>query len=262
MSFRDKLKKKCLSCGKLFTPTPHLGRKYRWHKEYCSKDCYFKDKGGTLKICRHCGNQFYVDKQFKNAKNVFCSKACRDIALGEQVCQQCGAIFGSEKFLPLCRDCFDLKFITKCQNCGKPIKKNRKYIVNSKNYDILEDKIGFGRKRLQHRFIKSEMVYCSTKCAIEQEKPYYYEGIGDEIYPSEFNETLKEKVRNRDNNKCQLCGAKWGLIEHHIDYNKENNEPYNIITLCMTCHPKTNFKRKWWVQLFSNYVIQWFGETV
>lgn len=256
-------KKTCLTCGNLFYPSKSLRKKDEWRKKFCSYICCMQSKkGNILKTCKHCGKNVYIDKKFKNAKNIFCTKTCKDMALNEQICKQCGQKFRHTKIVPLCPDCFDLKFITKCQNCGKPIKKNRKYIVSPKNYDILEDKIRFGKKRLQHRFIKSEMIYCNTKCAIEQERPYYYEGIGDEVYPIEFNELLKSKIRKRDSNQCQLCGAKWGLRIHHIDYNKENNTPTNLITLCLSCHPKTNYKRKQWVKLFSNYVIEWFGETI
>jgi len=253
---------RCLTCNEKFIPTPSLLKKDAWNKKYCSKDCYKLSKEGTVvKECQRCGKPTPLEEKHAHYTTVFCSDYCRTLALREQTCENCGKQFSYRIFVPFCQDCYDMEFVTKCQNCGKPVKKNRKYIVNIKNYDMLEN-IGFGKKRLNHRFIKSEMIYCSTKCAIEQERPYYYEGIGDEVYPVEFNESLKEKIKKRDSFQCQLCGAKWGLVEHHIDYNKENNKPINLITLCMSCHSKTNFKRKWWVKLFSKYVIEWFGETI
>ena len=32
---------------------------------------------------------------------------------------------------------------------------------------------------------------------------------------------------------------------HHIDYDKYNNDENNLITLCCSCHGKSNRDRKW-----------------
>ena len=50
------------------------------------------------------------------------------------------------------------------------------------------------------------------------------------------------------------------LAIHHIDYDKTNNIPLNLVTLCNSCHTKTNYNRVPWVKLFSNYIIQWHGD--
>jgi hypothetical protein len=64
-------------------------------------------------------------------------------------------------------------------------------------------------------------------------------------YPIEFDNGLKSFIRNRDRHLCQLCektktvnGEE--LIVHHIDYNKYNINPENLISLCRSCHAKTN----------------------
>lgn len=80
-------------------------------------------------------------------------------------------------------------------------------------------------------------------------------GKSFEPYGLEFNEDLKEVVRNRDRRKCFLCektelesGRK--LDCHHIDYDKQNNDPKNLISLCQKCHMKTNYNRKYWINYF------------
>ena len=68
-------------------------------------------------------------------------------------------------------------------------------------------------------------------------------GITKHKYGAGFNNLLKEKIRARDNNHCQYCGKrkyKRELDVHHIDYNKKNNEKTNLISLCGSCHMKTN----------------------
>ena len=56
---------------------------------------------------------------------------------------------------------------------------------------------------------------------------------------------VKEKIRKRDNNICQLCGydgnASQELLSvHHIDFNQTNNNDNNLITLCKSCHAKSH----------------------
>jgi len=70
-------------------------------------------------------------------------------------------------------------------------------------------------------------------------------GASLEHYSYKFNYDLKEKIRKRDNYTCNLCGLKANVV-HHIDYNKQNCKESNLITLCPSCHSKTNFNRDQW----------------
>jgi len=70
-------------------------------------------------------------------------------------------------------------------------------------------------------------------------------GKSFEAYGIEFNEDLKEVIRNRDRRKCQICektelecGEK--LSVHHIDHNKHNNKINNLVSLCRSCHIKVH----------------------
>ena len=80
------------------------------------------------------------------------------------------------------------------------------------------------------------------------------DGLSYEPYEPEFNDTLKEQIRKRDNYACQICGQLQNGIKlhpHHIDYNKKNNKPSNLISLCRSCHAKTNFNREYWTEYFQ-----------
>lgn len=80
--------------------------------------------------------------------------------------------------------------------------------------------------------------------------PNWQGGKSYEPYTIDWTETLKRSIRERDNYICQLC-SQYGKDVHHIDYNKENCEIYNLITLCEGCHGKTNFNRDYWVNYFN-----------
>jgi len=86
------------------------------------------------------------------------------------------------------------------------------------------------------------------------EKCYLWQGGKSfEPYSTDWTKTLKRSIRERDHYTCQLCGAlqeNRAFSVHHIDYDKKNCNPNNLITLCLKCHMKTNFKRNYWVKLF------------
>lgn len=82
-----------------------------------------------------------------------------------------------------------------------------------------------------------------------EKNPRWMGGLSFEPYSLEFNENLKEKIRKRDSYICQICFNKSHLRNlsiHHIDYNKKNNDSNNLISLCISCHTKTNSKRLFW----------------
>jgi len=67
----------------------------------------------------------------------------------------------------------------------------------------------------------------------------------DRQYGWDWTETLRRAVRERDNYTCQVCGKEFAPNGkqphvHHIDYDKEDNNPSNLITLCIGCHMKTS----------------------
>jgi endogenous inhibitor of DNA gyrase (YacG/DUF329 family) len=84
-------------------------------------------------------------------------------------------------------------------------------------------------------------------------------GISPNPWGPEFNRELKNSIRHRDDETCQLCGENSGYSHgrrhsvHHINYDKNNNSPKNLITPCCNCHMKTGFSRDKWQFLFETY---------
>jgi len=108
---------------------------------------------------------------------------------------------------------------------------------------------------------KGRCKSCSKKGKLH---PFWKGGLDLYKYPSEFNIKLKNQIRQRDNYTCQKCHTneikaskifKRKLHVHHIDYNKDNCNENNLITLCANCNLEVNGNRDYWFAYF-NYLLQ------
>lgn len=136
-----------------------------------------------------------------------------------------------------CPDCGkEISLISK--KCGSCCKKDKKFTEQTKQKMSKKAK---GRKLTEE--IKRKMSLSRGGTGIPYENTEY---------GSEFDSSLKEQIRFRDNYKCKICGCSQlengkQLDVHHIDYNKKNNNINNLIALCKSCHMKTNANRDYWI---------------
>lgn len=79
--------------------------------------------------------------------------------------------------------------------------------------------------------------------------PNWKGGISFEPYcPIWKDKEYKNYIKERDNYKClnPACTKKYSVLTiHHIDYNKKNCSPSNLITVCRSCNGIANFDREW-----------------
>lgn len=95
-------------------------------------------------------------------------------------------------------------------------------------------------------------------------------GISFEPYCEVWRDKeYKQDIRNRDSNRClnPYCDSNnpEDLIIHHIDYNKKNCHPSNLITICRSCNIKANTNRNWhkaWYQaiMYRRYNFNYIKE--
>jgi hypothetical protein len=88
-----------------------------------------------------------------------------------------------------------------------------------------------------------------------ENSPRWLGGISKLPYPFIWTVELRNSIWKRDGYKCQspFCkGKKCRLQTHHIDYDKMNCSPENLITLCIVCHTKTNSNREYWKGIFQH----------
>ena len=79
-------------------------------------------------------------------------------------------------------------------------------------------------------------------------------GISFAPYSLDWTRALKQSIRERDANTCQLCGiiqVDEAPAVHHIDYDKKNCDQVNLVSLCRSCHTKTTYNREFWTGLFQ-----------
>lgn len=74
------------------------------------------------------------------------------------------------------------------------------------------------------------------------------------MYPPEFNDKLKDRIRERDKWTCAICQEP-GVHVHHINYIKTDCHELNLITLCEGCHPVTNGNRDEWRHILTKIVV-------
>jgi len=56
-------------------------------------------------------------------------------------------------------------------------------------------------------------------------------------YPSEWTKELRQSIRNAQQGKCAMCGLACDHLNvHHIDWDKCNCSPDNLVALCKDCH--------------------------
>lgn len=101
----------------------------------------------------------------------------------------------------------------------------------------------------------SSRKYCSDICRnkanvlitqkVQKKKnPNKLIGIGSGNHPNNKGKNSKSyKTGSRSyqqykKEKCEICGSVKFLLVHHKDKNRNNNELYNLQTLCKKCHQK------------------------
>jgi hypothetical protein len=87
-----------------------------------------------------------------------------------------------------------------------------------------------------------------------EKNPMWKGGKSFEKYTLQWTKELREKIRKRDNFVCKICGITQNerkMEVHHIDYDKQNCDEKNLITLCLNCHRKTNSHREYWKEWFD-----------
>jgi len=91
--------------------------------------------------------------------------------------------------------------------------------------------------------------------------PHWKGGIAVGEYCDAWaDKEFKRDIKERDGYKCQnpLCyGESNNLCIHHIDYDKKNCNPSNLITICFSCNGRANHNRDFWEEFYTKRAGTW-----
>ena len=124
--------------------------------------------------------------------------------------------------------------LCECANCGKPI----------------------WRRPSQLKRSKTGNVYCSKSCAVAINNSLLKTG---ENHPSYKGNNYRNIAFSLYPHECIVCGYDEDeriLEVHHIDENRENNQPDNLCILCPNCHRKITLHYYILTEEFSLVEIQ------
>ena len=79
----------------------------------------------------------------------------------------------------------------------------------------------------------------------------YHYGYMPEVVDHINKNSTDNRIENLREASFQLNQYNRKLNIHHIDYNKQNCNEENLITLCDKCHCRTNFNRDYWFTYFT-----------
>lgn len=206
--------KPCVICGSLIVAKPNEPNSKFTKKNTCSRPCTYKlisttrtlDRDATRR-CVICGDTFsYRPNEDKSRfeKRMTCSQKCW---------RELGGLRSVRPVGP-----------KPCVVCGEAM----------------------SRKKSDTRSQFKDRKTCSSNCRrilVSRSKTIGSERVLDGPYPLEWTSSLKSAIRDRDGNCCSICGSSKSARElhvHHINYQKHDCRPDNLITLCSSCHGKTN----------------------
>jgi ribosomal protein L24E len=221
----------CHVCGKEIRVYPSQIAKSKTGKYTCSKKCVDEFQSSPPMTCENCGKVF---KRKPSRSKGFIKKFC------SLICQKEYKAKTSSK-------------IVQCAYCGKDIKRGLSIVaIRTNNFCNHECRANYAKtgntvkcdwcnkeiyKPINRTF---KLNFCSQDCRFAY---IINNAMGRLPYPPQWQESLREQVRHRDNNVCQLClkpnsELSHKLHVHHIDCDKENCDMDNLISLHHGCHAK------------------------
>lgn len=226
------------------------------------------------KFCENCGNEFQTNKTKRGVSRRFCTRKCSAHVLGKNNTgrprtaewKKMMSLRNSGENNPFYnrKHSEDSKSSIGIKNSGKyddkfGQEKSRK--IRAKISDATSgDKNGFygkthsdNSKSKMGRDVSGEKnpMFGKGHLLRGEKNGSWLGGISFGEYGQIWNESLKTEIRKRDGFQCQICRNN-GYDVHHIDYVKQNCEHSNLVTLCRSCHAKTNFNREHWIEFFRS----------
>ena len=205
----------------------------KYYCKLCNKSIHPETALWGTGLCMSCCRIGKYNANYKYGKT-----------LKEVFCKDCGK--------QLCKKAFYYGY-KRCRSCAQKI--NNSGIKNGNYKDGRTNQIYYCIDCNKILTDRGRSIRCKS-CAKKGElSPSWQGGLTKSGYYLFTNE-LKKEIRDRDAHICQKCKKtekclKRKLDVHHIDYNKENCNEYNLISLCSHCNLVANENRDFWFAYFT-----------
>jgi len=256
MSSSTKIKCNCTQCNKEIYKHPSAIKKAK-HHIYCSLQC------------ARLGHRSKIDNQI--VYDLYFNKKMSKYTIGKTLNVSYGVIYNifqrnNWKFRTRSESG---KYSLKKLNLDKNIIENLYIDKKLSSLDVAK-KLEISSSAVREYLRKYNIsIRSKSEMQIGEKNSNYINGISKKGYPCVFNKNLKEQIRKRDSFTCQNCEmteeehliVRGRILDvHHINYNKENCNEDNLITLCSWCNTRANFNRDYWYSFYT-YIIENFSNS-
>lgn len=290
--------KQCAACGERMEPNPGEKRSNLIKRRSCSYECARRlTLRGVLKpepeekSCVECGRSFTrnitarsEESRPEYQRRTTCSMSCwtrrmqrerrersqvlqraRIAAVGERHCVVCHTALArrpkeiANHFLKrqtcskACHNVFSAQY-TKASGARRRRPTPEKYCEMCGQQLLRQDGEPLGRFNMRKT--------CSVECCSQlRSQLIRMRRERSSPYPIGWNDSLRSAIRRRDDYRCAECGeSERGRKHHvhHIDFNKHNLSPDNLITLCWSCHGRTTrtHNRGYYIERYKSLMEQ------
>ena len=197
-----------------------------------------------IKQCEHCGIEFNC---YPSSNKRYCSKSC--YASHQKIWERTPSFHGIGNIGYTGRTHSEetkQKISKSCKGKGRP--KDERTIVFCELCGAKVEKLPYYLDKREHHFCSQE---CWHKWNKGKNHVCYDETLQREYVG--FTDELKQTIRLRDK-VCQICKKEKRLSVHHIDCDKHNPNPQNLICLCASCHTRVHMNIKEWTGYLTKII--------
>ena len=178
----------------------------------------------------------------------------------KETCKTCGEPFLSRGGDYCCEKCAGIDKVGN-KNPAKRSEIRRKISKNKMGQ-------GLGVKRPEHsEWMKQNCPMKRPEVATKfagDKNPNWKGGIACEPYCEVWlDKEFKQSIMKRDGNKClnpYHTENNSDILLHHINYNKKDCRPVNLITICRVCNLKANYDRNWHQAWYETLIDRRYGK--
>ena len=258
IEYRAKLCWDCFQATKKKTYCVDCGQKIRANQERC-RECHNKRIAVQVRNCADCGVTL---PRYGNGLRCKSCQIKNMVSSAKQwTCVDCGVSVNRK--VKRCVECAHLSRVGR--STYQRTEGHKKQLSERQKGRIPVWRLGKPHNPETRRKMREYWTDDKREAARQkwqgENNPGYIHGQHPRPWPGEFNVRLRTQIRKRDGYICQECSKQLSLRSrmahvHHIDYNKHNNDPLNLVTLCRSCHAKTNFNRPQWQAHFEQLQAQ------